>query len=305
MTTTKVFALDARAAAALEQHLRAALPPDAEWRHVDHARYAVKAMGVSLVCYTSGQIVLQGKSLDSFVNEFFVGSAAAPSKPRDDGDPDLPFDMPTIGSDEAGKGDFFGPLVVASVYVEPAKSTELKAMGVADSKTLSDQRMFPMAELIERSFDCEVRVLMPVDYNARWSEAKNVNHVLADLHADAIATLLMRHPDAAVIVDRFADESLIRTRLATRCGKPPRRLVQVPRAEAHPVVGAASVVARVRFVEGFQECEAESGTDLHKGGGAPVDVAAKRAFAIGGRELMGRIAKLHFKNSERVKGLRS
>ena len=77
----------------------------------------------------------------------------------------------------------------------------------------------------------------------------------------------------------------------------------MPRAEAHPVVAAASIVARVRFLEGLKECEQESGTELHKGAGAPVDEVARRAFAIGGLDLMGRIAKLHFKNSDRVPGL--
>ena len=303
MSDTRVFVLDAARSRALEEHLRAALPPDAEWRRVEYARFAVKAMGVSLVCYTSGKVVVQGKSPDAFVSEFLSGAPTGEQKKRDD-DPELTFDEPTIGSDEAGKGDYFGPLVVASVYAEPERRKELLAMGIADSKTLSDQRMFPMAELVERGFDCEVRVLMPQDYNARWQEAKNVNHVLADLHADAIATLLSRHPEAQVIVDRFGDESLIRSRVVARLGKAPRKLIQVPRAEAHPVVGAASVVARVRFVEGFADSEAESGTDLHKGGGEPVDVAARRAFAIGGRELMARIAKLHFKNSERIPGLR-
>ncbi|MEY2713728.1 MAG: ribonuclease [Planctomycetota bacterium] len=303
MSDTRVFVLDAAGARSLEHHLKAALPPDAEWRRVDHARFAVKAMGVSLVCYTSGKVVLQGKSLDAFVGEFLAGAGSAAQKSRVQ-DPDLPFDAPTIGSDEAGKGDYFGPLVVASVYAEPERKQELVAMGIADSKTLSDQRMFPMAEMVERGFDCEVRVLMPSEYNARWNDARNVNHVLAELHADAIAALLRRHPEANVLVDRFGDESLIADRLATRLGHRHKNLVQVPRAEAHPVVGAASVVARVRFVEGFQECEAESGTDLHKGGGEPVDVAARRAFAIGGRELMSRIAKLHFKNSERIHGLR-
>jgi len=304
VTDTRVFVLDAARARTLEEHLRAALPPDAEWRRVDHARYAVKAMGVNLVCYTSGKVVVQGKSLDAFVGEFLGGADAAAQKTRE-GDAELPFDAPMIGSDEAGKGDYFGPLVVASVYAEPSQKQQLLAMGIADSKTLSDQRMFPMAELVERGFDCEVRVLMPTDYNARWNEARNVNHVLAELHADAIAALLRRHPEANVLVDRFGDESLIATRLQKKLGHPPKKLVQVPRAEANPVVGAASVVARVRFVEGFLECEAESGTDLHKGGGEPVDVAARRAFAIGGRELMARIAKLHFKNSERIPGLRA
>lgn len=304
MSETKVFELDAPAAQRLQQHLQQTLPPDAEWRRVDHARFAVKALGVNLVCYTSGKVVVQGKSLDGFVNEFLSSATTAAAAKAEKDDPDLPFDVPTIGSDEAGKGDYFGPLVVASVYAEPVQRAELAAMGVADSKTLSDQRMFPMAERIEQTLDCEVRVLMPVQYNAKWERERNVNHVLAELHADAISALLTRHPGAAVIVDRFGDESLVRKRLESRSAKT-GRLIQVPRAEAHPAVGAASVVARVRFVEGFQECERESGTDLHKGGGEPVDVAARRAFAIGGRDLMARIAKLHFKNSERIPGLRS
>lgn len=301
MSDTRVFVVDAARARSLEEHLRAALPPDAEWRRVDHARFAVKAMGVSLVCYTSGKVVAQGKSLDAFVSEFLSGADSAEQKAKAE-DASLPFDVPTIGSDEAGKGDYFGPLVVASVYAEPSRKDELIAMGIADSKTLSDQRMFPMAELVERGFDCEVRVLMPTDYNVRWAAERNVNHVLADLHADAIAALLQRYPEANVIVDQFGKESLIADRLRARAAKP-KRLIQVPRAEAHPVVGAASVVARVRFVEGYRECEAGSGTDLHLGGGAPVDIAARRAFAIGGRDLMAKIAKLHFKNSERIPGL--
>ena len=94
----------------------------------------------------------------------------------------------------------------------------------------------------------------------------------------------------------------IANRLRTKLGHSPRKLIQVPRAEAHPVVGAASIVARVHFVEGFQRCEESSGTDLHKGGGAPVDVAAAMAYRIGGPALMAKIAKLHFKNSERLPG---
>lgn len=304
MSETKVFELEPAAAVRLQQHLQQTLPPDAEWRRVDHARFAVKALGVNLVCYTSGKVVVQGKSLTTFVNEYLASATAASAAKEKADDPALPFDGPTIGSDEAGKGDYFGPLVVASVYAEPANRIEIEAMGVADSKTLSDQRMFPMAERIERTLDCEVRVLMPSDYNERWGRERNVNHVLADLHADAIAALLARHPGATVVVDRFGDERLVQQRLQQRAARP-GRLIQVPRAEAHPVVGAASVVARVRFVEGFQDCERESGTDLHKGGGEPVDVAARRAFAIGGRDLMARIAKLHFKNSQRIPGLGS
>lgn len=306
MSDTRVVTLGPAAATALRERLERELPPDAEWRNVAHASFAVKAAGVSLVCYRSGKVVVQGKVLDSFVAEFLAGAASAGGAAAGSAgrDASLPFDAPTIGSDEAGKGDYFGPLTVAAIYAEPQHAAEMTAMGIADSKTLSDQRMFPMAERIERGFDCEVRRLMPPEYNARWAADPNVNHVLADLHADAIAALLARHPDAMVLVDRFANESVLAERLQRRHGSRPKKLVQVPRAEAHPVVGAASVVARVHFLEGFKQCEDDSGTDLHKGAGEPVDVAARRAFSIGGAVLMGRIAKLHFKNSQRIPGLR-
>lgn len=297
MSETSVFSLTPAQAEQLHARLRTGLPPDAEWRRVDHARYAVKALGVSLVCYRSGKLVVQGRDVGDFAARFLTGLAPA-AGPRA---PHLPFDAPTVGSDEAGKGDYFGPLVVAAVFVTPDAAAELEAMAVADSKQLSDQRMFPMAERIESRFDCEIRTLMPPEYNERWRADPNVNHVLAELHADAIAALVRRHSEATVVVDRFADERLLAGRLAQRHVKP-QRLVQVPRAEAHPVVAAASVVARVHFLEGLARCADDAGTELHKGAGAPVDAVARRVYAIGGMALLQQVAKVHFKNSERIQG---
>lgn len=297
MNETRVLQLDAAAAVALQQSLQQSLPPDAEWRRVDHARFAVKAEGASLVCYLSGKLVVQGKDLDPFVQRYLSGAAAVQKRAAD---PVLVFDGPTIGSDEAGKGDFFGPLVVAAVFAEPAREDELRQMGIADSKTLSDLRMMPMAERIEQGFDVEVRMLMPPQYNARYRQDPNVNHLLADLHAEAITALLQRHPGAIAVVDRFATESVLASRLEAR----PSRLVQVPRAEAHPVVGAASVVARVHFLEGIKQCEEACAVELHKGAGPPTDAAAQRVFSVGGAALLAQVAKLHFKNAERIRGYR-
>lgn len=301
MNQTQVLQVEAAKAVALQQWLQQSLPPDAEWRHVDHARFAVKAEGVSLVCYMSGKLVLQGSNLELFVQRYLDGVGAAVPKPA--ADPVLLFDRATIGSDEAGKGDYFGPLVVAAVHAEPAQARELSAMGIADSKTLSDLRMMPMAELIERGFDCEVRALPPAEYNQRYQRDPNVNHLLADLHAEVIAALLQRHPQAVAVVDRFGSEHLVASRLQQRRAAP-RQLLQVPRAEAHPVVAAASVVARVHFLEGLRQCESECGVDLHKGAGPPVDTAAQRVFRVGGAALVAQVAKLHFKNTERIRGYR-
>ena len=299
MSTTQVFKLEAGAAQALEQRLRQELPETSEWRRVAYARFAVKSLGINLVCYTSGKVVLQGKQTEQFASRFLEGFQPEGPTPGKQS-ADLSFEATTVGSDEAGKGDYFGPLVVAA----PSRLEELKAMGVADSKKLSDSRMYPIAERIEQGFACEVRMLMPTEYNELWEAQRNVNHLLADMHADAIAALVEKEEPEVVVVDRFAHESLVARRLEKRVKKMPSRLVQVPRAEAHPVVAAASIVARIRFLEGLRQCEADSGTDLHKGAGAPVDVVIQRVFAIGGLELLRKVGKVHFKNSERVPGLR-
>jgi len=302
VTSTRVFKIESAAAEALEQRLRRELSEAAEWRRVEYARFAVKSPGASVVCYSSGKLVLQGRQIDGFAARF-LGELQAEELAGTTADPGISFDVTTIGSDEAGKGDYFGPLVVAAVHAAPSSRDELMALGVTDSKKLSDRRMYPVAERIERMLSCEVRVLMPTDYNDRWNAERNVNHLLADLHVDAIAALLEKHETGAVVVDKFADERLVATRLQRRVKNMPGRLVQVPRAEAHLVVAAASIVARVRFLEGLQECQADSGTDLHKGAGSPVDVAGRRVFSIGGTDLLRRVAKLHFKNSDRIPGL--
>ncbi|MEY4673264.1 MAG: ribonuclease [Planctomycetota bacterium] len=299
MTSTRVFQVRGEAAARLGTRLREQLPPDAEWRTVDHAAFAVKALGVNLVCYRSGKVVLQGKDIDGFVARFLGELDAVEPATQAAAPLPIPFDVPTIGSDEAGKGDYFGPLVVAAVHATPADEAGLRAMGVADSKTLGDSRMPPMAEHIERTLDAEVRVLMPEEYNARWQELGNVNEVLASMHADAIAALVRRHPEATVLVDQFSAKDLIGPRLQ-RAGAVPRRFVQAVRAEAHPVVAAASIVARVHFLEGMKRCEETCACDLHKGAGDPVDKAARRVVTVGGAALLARVAKMHFKNSERV-----
>lgn len=296
---TRVFTLEAHAAERLEAALHQELPPDADWRPVAHARFSVKFDGMVVTCYRSGKLVVQGKGLDGFAQRYLAEALAADSRPTTD--LPVPFDRPTIGSDETGKGDYFGPLVVAAVYAQPEQAAELRAMGVADSKTLGDRRMETLAGHIERNFDHEVRVLEPADYNLRHRADPNVNRILADLHADAIAGLLRRHPGSLAVVDRFAEERLVADRLRAH-GTEPGRLVQVPRAEAHPVVAAASIVARVHFLAGMKRCEEAAGVDLHKGAGPPADAAGRAVLRVGGPALLGRVAKLHFRNTIKIGG---
>jgi ribonuclease HIII len=297
---TRVFTVDSRTASRLEARLRDELPPDADWRTAPHARFQVRVQGVVLTCYESGKVVVQGRDLDTFAGRFLDDLEPVQRAERDGGTP--AFDAPTIASDEAGKGDYFGPLVVAAVHADPTSARTLREMRVADSKTLSDERARQLAGAIEKALDHELAVLEPEDYNRAHAAAGNLNVVLADLHGRAIAALARRNPDAeVVVVDRFGSEHYVADALRAE-GVTVPRLVQVVRAERHPAVAAASILARAGFLDGLAACSDACGTDLHKGAGAPVDRCARRVFEIGGRELLGKVAKLHFKNTAKIGG---
>lgn len=295
---TRVFEpIDAAQAEHLREALQRSLPADAQWRPTPHAQFSVKADGVVATCYRSGKLVLQGQDLDAFVTRYLqdlLGDARAKVEPT------LPIAGVTLGSDETGKGDYFGPLVVAAVCVRPEQEARLREAGVTDSKKLSDNRVRTLAGLLERELPHEFSQLMPEHYNLAYDRAGNVNRLLADMHARALSRLLDRSPDARhLIVDQFTDESVLAQALArARPGHPP--LTQVAKGERHVAVAAASILARAKFLEGLQQCSEACGTELAKGAGEPADAAARRVVAVGGQPLLAKVAKLHFANTRKL-----
>lgn len=303
---TLVFSVPPLAAANLEQTLRAALPGDAEWRPVPYARFSVKAEGVVFTCYRSGKVVVQGPDPQAFVERHLPRLAGTEAIAGGIAPDTLPIEAPTVGSDEVGKGDYFGPLVVAAVLVLPNQREALTRIGVADSKSLSDERMKQMVGPLETLLPHHIVVLDPERYNERYTLTPNVNTLLADLHVECLAPLLRAHPDAIAVVDRFTSESLLAGRLAAARPAIPelgRRLKQIVRGERHPAVAAASVLARIAFLEGMQRCSDTCATDLHKGAGSQVDADAIVVHQIGGLDLLRKVAKLHFKNTQKIPGL--
>lgn len=296
---TRVFeGFTGEQAAALRECLGRALPQDAEWRSVPHATFSVKAEGVVVTCYHSGKVVVQGSDLDAFVARYLPELRAAAAKA--DAAATLPIAGITLGSDETGKGDYFGPLVVAAVRVAPAQEARLRQAGVTDSKQLSDNRVQVLAGLLERELSHEFSQLMPELYNRAYSRVKNVNFLLADMHARALARLLARCPDAeGIVVDQFTRPATLQAALAREQPVHPP-LVQVTKGERHVAVAAASILARARFLDGLRECSEMCGVDLAKGAGAPVDESARKVRAIGGRELLAKVAKMHFKNTAKT-----
>jgi ribonuclease HIII len=264
-----------------------------EHRAVPHALFSVKGEGAVATLYTSGKLVVQGEEPAVFVERFL--GYGAPAEREASGRPQEEEDAATtIGSDECGKGDYFGPLVVAAVRLEPGESRKVRASGVRDSKTISDESALRLGGALRAVFAHAVARLDPEEYNRMHERPGHLNAMLADLHARVIREL--HRPGVRVVIDQFGPERLMRERLEGL----DIELHQRPRAEEIPAVAAASVIAREEFLTAMRSLSEEFAIDLHKGAGEPVDRVARRFVTLHGREALGRVAKLHFKNTGRL-----
>lgn len=204
-----------------------------------------------------------------------------------------------IGTDESGKGDYFGPLVVAAVYVDQKSLFSLRETGVRDSKLLSDFSISEVAGRIKSIIGSHysVVVISPEKYNQLHSKMGNVNRLLGWAHARAIENVLSVIPASEVISDKFGDESLIINSLMEKGQKV--NLIQRTKAERFAGVAAASILARDVFNNWFRNNKI-SGIELPKGASSRVDEAAKKLKAVIGDEDLKKYVKYHFKNTKKI-----
>lgn len=200
-----------------------------------------------------------------------------------------------IGVDESGKGDYFGPLVVAACYVGPEHLAELE--GVQDSKKLSDKRALALARQIKSICPYEVLVIMPKRYNELYAEIKNLNRLLEWGHAKVIEEVQKKQPCHLAISDRFADPRGLIAKLKKKGVE--IELQSFVRAESDPAVAAASILARAGFLERLAFLGGQFGLDLPKGATNVIGFG-KRFVAEHGRERLGEVAKLHFKTTAQI-----
>lgn len=205
-----------------------------------------------------------------------------------------------IGIDESGKGDYFGPLVIAAVFVTPALEQDLALMQVRDSKKISDGRILEMAPDIRLLCPHSLVAIGPQRYNELYAKIKNLNRLLAWGHARALENLLQQVDCDLAIADQFGDERLILNALQEK-GKQ-IRLVQRTKAESDLAVAAASILARADFLQRLDRLSQELSTTLPKGASAAVELAGRMVVKKYGRDRLGSVAKLHFKTTKQVLG---
>ncbi|MDE0913665.1 MAG: ribonuclease HIII [Planctomycetota bacterium] len=286
-----------------QQRLRSRLNSlDLEWRSVPHASFSARGEGAIVTLYKSGKLVVQGANPEAFVLQHtgldLPAGAVEQSGPAEEVAPeDDPFAHvtgPFVGSDETGKGDYFGPLVVAAVRMESHQAQKLIEWGVADSKKLTDKRALKLAALLRDEVEYTIESLQPPEYNVEYARMRTLNPLLAAQHARAIRALAQ--PGDAVLVDQFAKASVMEAALEGS----DVRLFQAHRGERHVTVAAASILARAEFLLGLAALESQEGLGLHKGAGQPTDDAGLSFARANGMDALVRVAKVHFKNTGKI-----
>ena len=209
-----------------------------------------------------------------------------------------------VGSDESGKGDFFGPLVVAAVLVDTTIAEELIKAGVKDCKILTDKEVQRLAPIIKNLAPINVVLALKPDmYNYRYEqlrlEKKNLNHLLANGHISAIRKAVLQRTDCKyALVDQFSIHSGIREALESEF--PDLIVVEQKRAEADIAVAAASVLARERFLTLMAELSILAGRALPKGGGETATAQAQEIKNKFGIKILEKLVKKHFSNYKKI-----
>lgn len=208
-----------------------------------------------------------------------------------------------IGSDESGKGDFFGPLVVAAVKTTPEIELILEGIGVRDCKQLTDYQNISIAKQIKSSISADmfsVKILEPVAYNKYYENVQNLNIMLTVNHVSAIRDLYQQGD--SIIIDKFSyHDSMVEDEL--RQWNIDVKPFQIPRAEDQSIaVAAASILARAAFLESIQEMNEKYIGTFPKGASDKVKKVGAKFIEKYGRDRLHEVAKMHFKTASEIWG---
>lgn len=269
---------------------------------VAYARFAFKGPECNVTAYTSGKVVIAGKGTEEFVLHTLEAEVT--------GAPQLGYDAVLhpdrfeshAGLDESGKGDFFGPVVAATVVGEPAMIRKWIEAGVKDSKKISEPQILELDKLIRATHGVAVRTClcsMP-KYNELMAKPRaNLNQLLAWQHATALMQALGERKVKWGLLDQFSEQPLVQRELA-RKGLTDFELRMRTKAEEDPVVAAASIVARAEYVRQMHALSQKFGAKLQKGAGPLVkEQAVQIVRTLGARALVD-FAKLHFRTAYEV-----
>lgn len=258
---------------------------------------------LSVAVYEKGpKVLLQGRGVEDFVKFELEPNVLGEAKLGYEEVHAPEMFEPHFGVDESGKGDFFGPLVIAGVYVERDSARRLMDAGVQDSKRIgSDARIHALAKEIRATVrdGFEVIAIGPAKYNELYKKFGNLNSLLGWGHARVIENLLARRPDCPrSLSDKFADARVIEKALLQHGQK--IEVQQRTKAESDIAVAAASIMAREAFIDWLERKSKELGVKLGRGVSAAIKERASVIVEKHGAEALSQVAKVHFRTAHEI-----
>ena len=271
-----------------------------EFKHKDYAIFSAKKNRLHVTVYEKGpKVLIQGKDTKEFVK--FTLEPKILGFAKLDYEEQLFPKMfePHFGIDESGKGDFFGPLVIAGAYTDKDLARSLIDAGITDSKKISDSKIKKLSKIIQESYGIEYEIILisPAKYNELYSKIGNLNNLLAWGHAKCIENLCQKKPECQrALSDQFAKSSVLESSLGSKGKK--ILLEQRTKAEEDVAVAAASVLARNQFVDWMEKNSEKLGIELPKGASSKVIDAGDQLVKTHGKGILSQVAKTHFKTAD-------
>ena len=266
-------------------------------KKIPYAIFQAQEEDTVITLYESGKAMFQGISADVDAS---MWAMLQDKKEETNNEEDL-YHITSIGSDEVGTGDYFGPVVVCATYVSIKDIKFLEKLKVKDSKQITDDYIRKIAPTIAKKIDYELLALSNKEYNEKYKTIKNINKIKAIMHNKVLYTLHQRHSDCnKIIIDEFAKENSYFNYLK-EVTNVERNLIFTPKAEnKNMAVGAAAILARFTFLEIMDKLSDKYHEPLLKGASSEVDKQAERLIEKYGKEVLEDIAKLHFINTKRI-----
>lgn len=283
-----------------------------------YAVFQAKDGDTVITLYESGKVVFQGKDAD-LASDFWIATEKmqnkdvevknSENKSKDKLDKAIYVDpkiyySSTIGSDEVGTGDYFGPVVVTAAYVAKDKIPFVESLGVKDSKKLTDDKILEIVPKLIKEIPYSSIVLSNKEYNERYASGNNMNALKAILHNKVLTDMKNKNlPYDYIVVDQFAKPFVYFSYLKNS-NNVVRNITFMTKGEDKCLaVACGSVISRYLFLKKFDELSKELNIKLLKGASSDVDKVAKMVVDKYGFDKLKECVKLNFKNTEKIKGL--
>lgn len=271
-----------------------------EFKTKEYTIFSASKDRLTVSVYQKGpKVLIQGKKTEEFVHFTLEPRILGEAKLGYEEELNPEMFEPHFGIDESGKGDFFGPLVIAGAYTDKNLARVLLDEGIADSKKITDTKIKKLSKFIRKSpgIENEIIIIGPKKYNELYSKIGNLNKLLAWGHATCIEKLCEKRPDCnRALSDQFARASVLTSSLGKRGKK--IKIEQRTKAEADIAVATASILARDAFVTWIDKATEQFGFSIPKGASNKVQEAGEKLVAQHGTKILVEVSKIHFKTAQ-------